>query len=345
MGKLTGIALIVLISAVALGVAAASGSTATTSVAVTCANLEAGPAGPAGNRLRISDHSVGAILFRNGSDIGVQAFDGPRTLLTCSGAAPTVDNIDRVDYTGTGRYSGLWLDQNGAYVFHPHTSGLLAPGATPEPGGDEIEVYVHRLHEVLIEGRATSDNIELGNRSGNSSAVNLDVTEDGAHPDADVFVPGPRSRTQIRVVGRGGNDRISGGGHGPFAGKLTIDELTLVGVDGNDTLLGSPRHDRLSAGVGNDLMRGGRGHDSFVLGPGRDRGYGGAGHDEFRIDSNVGGTPADNAADLIVAGSGPDQVSSDGNGFADDVRCGGGLDVAYVDFTDHRRRCEQVHVR
>ena len=334
-----------MILAVAPGAASASGSTATASVAVTCANVEAGPAGPAGNRLRITDHSVGTILYRNGSDIGVQAFDGPRTLLTCSGAAPTVNNIDRIDYTGTGRYSGLWIDQNGAYVFHPHTPGLLEPGATPEPGGDEIEIHVHRQSAVLIEGRPTADNIELGNRSGNSSAVNLDVSEDGAHPDADVFVPGPRSRTFIRVVGRGGNDRISARGHGPFAGKLTIDELSLVGVDGNDTLLGSPRHDRLSAGTGNDLLRGGHGHDSLTLGPGRDRGFGGPGHDEFLIDSNVGGTPADTAADLIVAGGGPDKIFSDGNGFADDVRCGGGLDTAYVDFTDHRRHCEQVHVR
>jgi Ca2+-binding RTX toxin-like protein len=330
-------------TAAALAFVAGSGSAAQSSATVSCAHVQAGAPGPGGNRLRINDPNIGAILFRNGNEIGVQAFDGPRTLINCSGPTPTVNNIDRIDYRGTGRFSGLLLDENGAFVFHPHTSGLLAPGASTEPGGDEIEIFVNQ-NRVLVETRPGGDNVELGNLSRGRVGINLDVGEDGSRPDADLFVPGPRRTSEIRVNGRDGNDRISARGHGAFAGKLTIHVMRFIGGKGNDTLLGSPRRDRLGAGGGNDLMRAGRGRDDLIVQDGRDRAYGGPGEDLIENITDVGGLPPDDAADLIVAGSGPDRVVSSQNGRADTVRCGSGVDDAVVDAGDHRRNCEHVRV-
>ena len=325
-----------------VALAAGPGSAAQASAAVSCSYVRAGEPGPAGNRLRINDPNVGAILFRNGEEVGVQAFNGPRTLLNCAGRTPTVNNIDRIDYRGTGKYSGLLLDENGAFVFHPHTSGLLAPGASPERGGDEIEIFVHNQNRVLVEGRSGGDNIELGNLSRGRVGINLDLREDGSRPDADLIVPGPRRSSEIRVNGRDGNDRISARGHSGFRGKLTIRVMRFIGGDGNDTLLGSPRRDRIGAGSGNDLLRAGRGRDDLIVQDGRDRAYGGPGEDLIENVTDVGGLPPDDAGDLIVAGSGPDRVLTRGNGRADTIRCGSGVDSATVDTVDRRRNCERV---
>jgi Ca2+-binding RTX toxin-like protein len=336
-------AAIVTAAATSLAFGAGSGPVAHSSALVDCAYVQAGAPGPPGNRLRITDPNIGAIVFLNGTEVGVQAFNGARTLLDCSGPTPTVNNIDRIDYRGMGKYSGLLLDENGAFVFHPHTSGLLAPGASPEPGGDEIEIFVNQ-NRVLVEGRRGGDNIELGNLSKGRVGINLDVGEDRSRPDADIIVPGPRHTSEIRVNGQNGNDRISGRGLKAFTGKLTIKVLRLIGAKGDDTLFGSPKRDRLGAGNGDDLLRAGRGRDDLTIQDGRDRAYGGPGEDLIDIVSDVGGHPPDDAADLIVAGSGPDRVFSARNGFTDSVRCGSGVDDAFVDSSDHRRNCEHVRI-
>jgi hypothetical protein len=330
----------------AAGAAVGSPGATTSAAGVTCAYVQAGPPGPGGNRLQITDVRTGVIIFRNGTEIGVQAFDSNRTLITCSGPTPRVTNVDRIDVKSSGRFSGLLVDETGRFIFHPHTSGLFAPGATPEPGGDEIEIRPSGgPPSVLIEGRPEGDKIELGNLAGGRTGINLNVAEDGSQPDADVVVGYPRSKLEVRVVGNDGGDRLRAQGRGGFTGKLTIARLALQGNNGNDLLLGSVGRDVLSAGRGNDEARGGKGRDILRLDGGHDAGYAGPGRDSIYIVSDVGSVPPDDNRDLIFAGSGDDEVESAGNGFADRVACGRGRDRALVDSADRRRNCERVTVR
>jgi Ca2+-binding RTX toxin-like protein len=108
----------------------------------------------------------------------------------------------------------------------------------------------------------------------------------------------------------------------------------LIGLAGNDTLVGGGQADRLLGGVGLDDLAGGGGDDTMIGGAGRDRMSGGAGLDSgFGGGGNdllFGGTGADTlsggaGADALVGGSGNDSLDGDrGN---DSLDGGGGRDT------------------
>lgn len=122
---------------------------------------------------------------------------------------------------------------------------------------------------------------------------------------ADAFVALPIDR--IEVFGNGGDDWIE------FI--CDIDDpkqkfqVLLSGGDGNDTILGSLRHetllggdgdDHLDAGAGNDQLRGGTGNDTLIGGDGSDLLDGGEGDDWLE-----GG----DGADFLIGGTGEDFFS------------------------------------
>jgi hypothetical protein len=104
-----------------------------------------------------------------------------------------------------------------------------------------------------------------------------------------------------------------------------------VGGNGDDRLVGGPRHevvfgknggDRLAGRGGNDLLCAGRGHDTLQGGRGKDLLHGGRG------------------LDRLVAGAGNDRISARGGG-RDRVICGRGLDKVLADERDRVRGCER----
>ena len=100
----------------------------------------------------------------------------------------------------------------------------------------------------------------------------------------------------MRIVGDGGNDRLSGT---PQADKILGRGGAdwLAGGEGNDTINGGAGDDTLLGEAGNDRLLGGAGDDVVVGGPGRDYLDGGAGGDVFGFDDKDTGSGSD--ADVI----------------------------------------------
>jgi Ca2+-binding RTX toxin-like protein len=104
------------------------------------------------------------------------------------------------------------------------------------------------------------------------------------------------------IYGEAGNDSLYGNGLVDF----------LEGGDGNDHLSGGDDPDTLDGGPGDDLLDGGHHWDTLHGGDGDDTLVGGAGFD------------------TLDAGAGADRVLAR-DGYADDIFCGPGLDVAQID--------------
>lgn len=308
-------------------------------VAISCAYVEAGAPGPSGNVLRIDDGTNSVThVYRRGEGIAVfnnAAVDQP----VCSGDAPTIFNVDRIEY----------VSSNGVPFIAYSGSEALAPGATPEPGGSEIEIVVREDYrpEVLnVGGTAGADTIVAGQLGRHRVGVNLNSQADGAEQDADVVldVVDP-TEAVVRVIGRGGSDRLSALGKPGFVAPLLADRLLLSGGPGDDVLAGGPGDDRLTGDTGSDIVRSGRGRDRIAVGPGSDLIRSGKGSDRIENRSDVGGIPPDLDPDRVFAGAGNDHINLERSPRGNLLNCGsGGRDSAIVNRGDRIAACEQVEV-
>ncbi|HWC47355.1 MAG TPA: calcium-binding protein [Solirubrobacterales bacterium] len=307
-----------------------------------CRYVQAGPAGLRGNKLLIDGTPNQITLRREGEAILVVfRHTGTESVLECEGPQATVRNIDRVVYLPPYELHvahQLTLDESG---------GLLQPGATPEPGGDEIEVVAkfpkeppHKWSDIFVVGTAGNDWIRIGALRGGWTGVNLERTRDGAHADADLIVSAAR-RGHFQLDGGPGEDRLAASGIGSeFVGPMIQGSLSLRGKGGNDVMLGGPQHDHARGGAGKDLIYGRGGDDSLEGEEGDDRLYGGPGEDQIGAGRDI----AEPFYDFLSGGPGHDALHSiDGN--RDKVLCGAGRDQAYVDGVDEwsRATCEKQH--
>jgi len=315
------------------GFAAPAGAERGAPPAPHCAYEERGPNGPRGNVLRI-DRSMHIRLRREGSAIAVFQWEGDRgERLECDGSLPEVRSLDRIVYEPVEGAHRLDIDQTG---------GPLGPGATGEPGGDEIEILaklpktkVQRPSNVRVLGSEADDWIRVGETAGGGKAINLDVGHDGLRQDADLTIESP-SRVPIQIAGGGGADLLSADGGREFAAPLRSSGATLVGGAGDDHLFGGLGNDHMRGDDGDDLANGGRGRDRISAGLGEDRLFGGRGRDEL---SDYGG-------DWDVLAGGPDRDAIHAlDDVPDRVVCGTGVDNAWVDALDYRARedCEKLH--
>lgn len=150
------------------------------------------------------------------------------------------------------------------------------------------------------------------------------------------------------VLGRSGNDAIRGNpGRDEIHGAAGHD--FLLGDRGNDSVLGGNLSDDIAGGDGQDILIGGRGADYVLDYPAGeffdspndpDRLFGRAGADNL--------APLD-GADKVWAGTGPDAIRLQRDGFRDVLRCGAGQDrVIYFSPRDRRDTllsCERVVIR
>ena len=147
--------------------------------------------------------------------------------------------------------------------------------------------------------------------------------------------------SDLTVTGSNGNIEIAGGDgdriEGTFARAILVGgpsnnvldasgfagRVTLIGNDGDDTLIGSNDRDLLVGGAGNDTLQGLGSHDTLLGGTGRDSIQGGSGQDTLlggadsdtlRGESGRDSLLGEGGSDLLDGGSLIDRVAGGGNG-------------------------------
>ena len=209
--------------------------------------------------------------------------------------------------------------------------------------GDDLVTNVDYLDTtndpVLIDGGSGMNTLEFAPDSANGVTYTnttfsmIRGTEKADNIDSSGFVPfkvdkdGKPTNEGVTVEGLGGNDTLIGSvGHDTLDGGSGNDTLsgldgddTLNGGDGKDTLKGGSGKDSLSGGSGDDSLDGGDGDDTLNGGSDNDRLDGGAGKDklfgEGGNDTLIGG-PGD---DTIDGGDGTDTVDYSGSPGSVDV--------------------------
>jgi hypothetical protein len=257
------------LAAVAAVPGAAGSPAAARGALVTCAFS------PATATMTVTAAEVVASIQRRGDEL--QVFSGTSPV-ACEGGAPTVFTVDTIRVAASTEVA---LDLR---------RGRLAPGATDEGGGSEIEVVARfeRTGGLRVRASAGNDAIRLG-EVGNEHGVNLNARE--PQPDADVSVSG--GYNVVSVLGRRGNDLISAAGGRGFDAPLDT-RITVSAGGGRDRVIGSSRADLLGGGAGPDRIKAGAGFD-------RIRSHGGA--DTLRV--------RDGERDFVQCGPGDDGIKAD----------------------------------
>lgn len=328
-----------LVALAVLFVSAAPARAANVSCQVTLGGA-ANPAGPEGNVLEVVDNSESVThIYREGDEI-IVANNADSERAVCARTTPTVFNIDRIVYSTS----------TGVPFINYHGDGPLGPGATAEPGGDEIEITVIEDYEpkvVNVGAGNGSDRVEVGQRNQRRVGINLNAQADGGSQDADLEVGFAKGeQVYLRVSAREGDDELSALGAPGFPDPvLAAERLVLIGGPGDDLLNGGASHDALNGGEGDDELLGGRGRDKLIVGPGRDRAAGGKGGDDIENVSDVGGTEVDLLPDRIFGGAGNDSISVGQQLRGDRVDCGAGRDEVFKDAGDISLHCERTDFR
>ncbi|MFB2550939.1 M10 family metallopeptidase C-terminal domain-containing protein [Ensifer soli] len=115
----------------------------------------------------------------------------------------------------------------------------------------------------------------------------------------------------------GGNDVVFLPNAGRIAGWKAA--TTFLAGEGNDTVTGGNRNDRIDGGAGDDTLAGGAGSDRLTGGLGADDLHGGAGRDVFLYRATADSTPGARGRDTIfdfAAGDRIDLKAIDANGKA-----------------------------
>jgi Ca2+-binding RTX toxin-like protein len=236
-------------------------------------------------------------------------------------ASPTVSNTDAIEVASA----------EGGTLLLAGSNGDFAPGATDEPGADEIEISVESQARVSLTldliGNAAAHTLELGREPTAGSdqlLANLNAgLETAAESDSDITVA---HAGVVEIFTWTDADSLDARGGESFAAPLGVpisanlfggDDRALVadgtqtfpphnrvdGGSGADTIIGGAVDDSLSGGRGDDFVSGGGGSDylsgSGALEPGADTLLGGDGNDA----ASVG--PED---DLVDGGAGFDKV-------------------------------------
>jgi Ca2+-binding RTX toxin-like protein len=150
-------------------------------------------------------------------------------------------------------------------------NGPLGPGYTLESNGQEIEFDVTNLstgHAFNVLGSAGDDAVTVGTKVNaftglTEQQINLNALDEGTSPDVDVVIHGAPG--QMKLIGNGGADQLTGGGTGTIGSRGYFHPMTLDGGPYPDTLLGGLSDDLLLIDISQTDRR-----DTYNGGPGTD---------------------------------------------------------------------------
>jgi Ca2+-binding RTX toxin-like protein len=195
---------------------------------------------------------------------------------------------------------------------------LKAPDFEEPTDGNANNVY-----DVNVSGTQGSSiethtmHVTVTNLDGNDirgtkhkDVVNADKTV-GGQPDL--------TGEEDNIVGRGGNDRLSGlEGNDIVAGGRGNDKLT--GNEGDDVLKGGSSKDKLKGSDGDDTLKGGTGKDKLIGNQGDDVLAGGSGKDKLLGKGGDDTLKSGAGGDVLTGGTGADTFSFGNLKQADRVR-------------------------
>ncbi len=252
----------------------------------------------------------GAILSTPGPGAGV-AIDLSWTDKVSSSGAPLLGLQTLADYVAKAESGGDASDLGSAAIeLSAGRFAKLIASTGPALSGTGSDA-----RELILGGGAG----DVANGGGDNDVMfglgGNDTLRGGRGDDSlyggagDDVLSGDEGIDQLR--GGAGNDALSGG----------ADNDDLVGGDGDDTLNGDDGADTLVGGQGHDTLNGGAGGDILTSGTGISTLNGGDGRD-FIISNGLGGLvsgPSGNqlgASDLIIGGTGDDDIVLSGSGMA-----------------------------
>ena len=222
---------------------------------------------------------------------------------------------------------------NGIYGGFTIANGAVIENATGGGGNDTITG--NGVANSLFGG-AGNDVMHGGNNVdrlfGQTGADQLygDGGEDLLYFDADdTVVDGGASfdkgivygSVMLNTVGLTGIEQVIGhnGGDDQINGTGITDRLSILGLDGNDTLTGGSSHDSLFGGNGNDTLNGGVGIDYLI---------GGSGNDILNGDADIDKLFGQDGNDSLLGGAGNDWLYFDA--YDTVVDGGGNFDRAVI---------------
>ena len=257
----------------------------------------------------IYDTAADILLGGGGSDVlqgkgGNDIIDGDRWL-----------NVRIRIHDANGQEIG-WSDDLGSKVYSPG-GALLFGGRTLDSLMFDRTLNPGQLSIVreVLDGDPDDQSIDTAVYRGNQSEYEITYHSDGsvtvAHVNPNVGLPeddgidrlfnievlrfadGEISTHAPDMIGTNGNDTLVGDGRANRIFGLNGNDL-LQGLAGNDLLDGGAGNDTLEGGSGNDTLLGGAGNDRLDGGTGNDTMTGGVGNDIYVVDST---------ADVVIEGA------------------------------------------
>lgn len=272
-----------------------------------------------------------AVFLRGGKGddvIDASSYTGPRHLdlrggpgndvITGSAQGDTIGGDDGNDVLDGGAGNDVINDGAGDDLARGGPGNdSFSPQFSPNAGKDDYRggsgvdtvSYVDRDTGVTV----SLDGVADDGAPGEGDNARPDVENIGGGAGDDVLVGSSASNHLVGLQGR--NELYGGDGDDTLdVGYSTVAGSIALGDGGNDRLIGSPGPDLLDGGDGDDVLEGENGDDTLDGGPGLDTFYAGRG----------------------------DDVINNGDGVAESVDCGDGIDDPEPDPLDTFVGCENI---
>ena len=221
-----------------------------------------------------------------GDSVNENPGEGTDTVNTALSSYTLTGNVERLNYTGSGDFTG-----SGNAI-----ANTIAGGA----GNDNL---LGLEGNDTMDGGAGADTMAggLGNDTYTVDDAGDSVNENPGEGTDTV-------KTTLSSYTLGSNlENLTYTGAGDFTGTGNVLANTITGASGNDSLDGGNGNDRLHGGSGTDTLSGGNGNDQLYGEDGNDSLYGGEGNDTLDggagNDTMTGGTGSDKF--VFTAADGP----------------------------------------
>ena len=245
---------------------------------------------PFDSGVRIRGGSPGSgsdVLNFVGSGAGAVTLNLANQTITEAGfAAVSFAEIETVDLRANAALIVTGTNQNDTFDVTP--TGAGNDGGLLHDGTSATFRYTNATSVTINGDSGSADQVNV---HGNEVANTITTTADSITVDGSTVTLGSGLEV-LQLFAGGGNDNVD------LSSLVFAGGITILGGDGDDTLVGSPQVDHIFGGSGNDTLVGGGGSDFQ---------YGEDGNDQFgNLTLTADGTPDDPGADQNFGGDGSD---------------------------------------